>query len=127
MNEASTRPMPLTPVVDLVGVVTDPDRIKALQPGAVFTLLGQLEVLRAQLWLQLVQQHAHAFSVGRDERDRQPDRLLSPSEAAVMLGVTISWLHRHHRQLPFARKLSRKTLRFSELGLRRWLAQQKRP
>jgi len=119
--------MPLKPVVALAEVVTDPDRIKALQPVAIFALLGQLEVLRAQLWLHLTQQHAHIFNVGREDRDHQPDRLLSPSEAAVMLGVTIPWLHRHHRQLPFTRKLSRKTLRFSELGLRRWLAQPKRP
>lgn len=51
----------------------------------------------------------------------RPDRLLTVDEAAVLLGMAPRWLYRHASQLPFARHLSRKALRFSEAGLRRWL------
>ena len=52
----------------------------------------------------------------------ETDRLLTAQEAASLLGVTPQWLYRRYRSLPFARRLSRKVLRFSELGLRQWLA-----
>jgi predicted DNA-binding transcriptional regulator AlpA len=52
----------------------------------------------------------------------EPDHLLSPEEAATALGVKVSWIYRHAPTLPFARRLSRKCLRFSAAGLRRWQA-----
>jgi hypothetical protein len=48
--------------------------------------------------------------------------LLTAGEAAAMLRVSPRWLYRHARDLPFARKLSRKVLRFSRAGIARWLA-----
>ena len=48
--------------------------------------------------------------------------LLTVAEAAAALRVTARWLYRHAKTLPFARKLSRKVLRFSRVGLVRWLA-----
>jgi predicted DNA-binding transcriptional regulator AlpA len=49
------------------------------------------------------------------------DRLLTVEETAPLLGVAPRWLYRHANGLPFTRHLSRKALRFSEAGLRRWL------
>lgn len=49
------------------------------------------------------------------------DRLLTVDEAAEQLRVKPEWLYRHSRELPFTRKLSRRQLRFSERGLRRWV------
>ncbi len=51
------------------------------------------------------------------------DRLLSPEEAARRLGVTLRWLYRHAKHLPFTRRLSRKALRFSAEGLEKYLRQ----
>jgi len=48
--------------------------------------------------------------------------LLTVDEAAILLRVSPRWLYRHARTLPFARKLSRKVLRFSRAGIARWLA-----
>lgn len=48
------------------------------------------------------------------------DRLLKVDAAAKLLNVAPRWLYRHAATLPFARHLGRKTLRFSEAGLRRW-------
>jgi predicted DNA-binding transcriptional regulator AlpA len=48
------------------------------------------------------------------------DRLLTAEEAAARLGVTVRWLYDHAKTLAFAKRLSRKCLRFSEAGLRRY-------
>ncbi len=53
-----------------------------------------------------------------------PDRLLDVA-AAASLGVRPRWLYDRARTLPFARKLGGRTLRFSEVGLRRWLARRR--
>ncbi len=83
-------------------------------------LLGELERLKAGLWAKLVTP-AHNGKA-QPLPSTEPDKLLFPKDAAVLLGVKISWLYRHAKTLPFARKLSRKALRFSEAGLRRWQA-----
>ena len=57
----------------------------------------------------------------------EADRLLTPQEAAVILGKDVRWLYRHAKKLPFTRRLNRKTLRFSEPGLRRWIDAKKPP
>ncbi|HTK30648.1 MAG TPA: helix-turn-helix domain-containing protein [Candidatus Saccharimonadaceae bacterium] len=59
------------------------------------------------------------------ESRQAADRLMSPEEAATVLGVTVRWLYRHAKQLPFAVRLGRKVLRFSEAGLRRYLTQKR--
>jgi predicted DNA-binding transcriptional regulator AlpA len=53
------------------------------------------------------------------------DRLLTADEAASLLRVTPRWLYRRSSRLPFTRRLSRKALRFSETGIRRWMAARK--
>lgn len=52
----------------------------------------------------------------------EPDRLLTLDDAARQLGVKTTWLQRHARSLPFARRLGHRTLRFSARGIERWLA-----
>ena len=49
------------------------------------------------------------------------DRLLTIEEAAERLKTSKDWLYRAWRKLPFAVKLSRKQLRFSERGLQKFL------
>src|SRR5207249_1533051 len=48
------------------------------------------------------------------------DVLLTPEQAAAMMNVERRWLIRHSKKFPFTRRISRKVLRFSEAGLRRW-------
>ncbi len=57
---------------------------------------------------------------GRPEAPAEADRLLTAEAAAQWLGVSVKWVYRNHDRLPFTRRLSRKALRFSEAGLRRW-------
>ena len=55
----------------------------------------------------------------------EKETLLTPEQAAAMIGVDKKWLYRHSKQLPFIRRLSKKNIRFNEAGLKRWLATRK--
>jgi excisionase family DNA binding protein len=66
-----------------------------------------------------------AAALANGDHGSEPDRLLTPEEAAKLMNVNEAWLYRHAKQLPFAKKLSRKSLRFNEAGLRRWMAARK--
>ncbi len=59
---------------------------------------------------------------GNGPMEPEKENLLTAEQAAPILGVTPRWLYRRSKKLPFARHLSRKVLRFSETGLRKWLA-----
>jgi predicted DNA-binding transcriptional regulator AlpA len=104
-------------------VLESPERIASIPQEAIRAVLGELEALRVGLLVRLLAQPTTATSPSEPgEKLRTPDRLLRPAEAAELLKVTTRWLYRHHRTLPFARKLSRRVLRFDEAGLHRWLA-----
>jgi len=83
-------------------------------------LLCQISALQTTLAARLMVPAASA----RPNEPTDDDRLLTAEEAAKILGVTVRWIYRHQR-LPFIRKLSRKALRVSEGGLRRWLVARK--
>ena len=53
------------------------------------------------------------------------DRFLDAEEAAQLLAVSPDWLYRHHKKLPFTRKLGPKMLRFSYQGIQNYLATRK--
>ena len=56
---------------------------------------------------------------------RDADRLLDAEEASKVLSVSPDWLYRHHKELPFSRKLGQKMLRFSSQGIQKYLATRK--
>ena len=58
-----------------------------------------------------------------DPAPAAPDRLLTAQEAAALLRTSPKWVYRAAAagRLPFARHLSPGVLRFSELGLMKWL------
>src|SRR5215831_10524322 len=53
------------------------------------------------------------------------DNWLTPEQAAEKLNVTIPWIYRHARKWQFVQRLSRKQLRISDTGLRRWMSARK--
>jgi predicted DNA-binding transcriptional regulator AlpA len=53
------------------------------------------------------------------------DRLLDAPEAAKLLTVSEDWLYRHAKKLPFTRKLGPKMLRFSSIGIQKYLSTRK--
>ena len=99
-------------------LLTDPERVSEVPLNEVPLLLVQLGGLQGALLARLGQAQAPPAQV--DAR-AENDRLLGVEEAASALGVTKRWLYRHAGNLPFTRRLSRKALRFSEVGLKRWI------
>jgi predicted DNA-binding transcriptional regulator AlpA len=62
--------------------------------------------------------HAAGFQKGFEDGDR----LLDAEEASKVLSVSQDWLYRNAKKLPFARKLGPKMLRFSSVGIQKYLA-----
>lgn len=93
-------------------------RVDDLDPAAAAELLVELTVLQARLAARI---RASGPAAAKPESGGTPDRLIAPRDAADALGVTVRWLYRHADELPFTRRLSRKTLRFSEAGLNNWI------
>lgn len=110
---------------ELATLAADPDRLQNVPPESIPRLIGEAETLRALLWARLqapappVPATTRPSSESKD-RNGAPDNLLKASEAAIRLGVNRRWMYRHADTLPFTRKLTEGTLRFSEKGLERW-------
>lgn len=104
--------------LSLVEILTAPQRILELPLEVIPPLLCQLSALQNALAARLLQTQVHA----NDSEEADPtDQLLTPSQAAAMMGVTKRWIYRHAPRLPFTKRLSNKTLRFSQRGLKQWL------
>ena len=74
----------------------------------------------------IVREEIAAAHVNDNNMTTTTDRPLTATEAAALMNVTPRWLYRHAAKLPFTRRLSRKNLRFSEAGIRRWLVTKSR-
>ncbi len=61
------------------------------------------------------------LALGGAEAPPPAEDLLTADEAARRLGVSKDWLYRQTKRLPFARKLSRKVVRYSAAGLAKYL------
>ena len=60
-------------------------------------------------------------AMGQNNGHHDGDRLLDAEEASKVLSVSPDWLYKHHKKLSFTRKLGPKMLRFSRLGIEKWL------
>ena len=90
--------------------------VSALRDDDSFTVTT--ETLRG--WLD--EDEEDSGSPGAPTVESKGDHLLTVDEVAESLAVERTWVYRHADDLPFTRKLSAGTLRFSSSGLRRWLA-----
>ena len=102
----------------LLAVVADPTRANHLSVEEATLMLAQVAAVKAVLLARL----AAPPSAISPRQQREDDRLISVDEAGARLGVAPRWLYRHSGHLPFARRLSRKVLRFSEVGPQQWQA-----
>jgi predicted DNA-binding transcriptional regulator AlpA len=79
------------------------------------TLLGEA-------FIQAIREAVRAELQGLGTQSPVEDRLLDAEAAAQMLSVSTEWLYHNSRKLPFTRKLGHKMLRFSYLGIQKYLA-----
>jgi hypothetical protein len=83
-------------------------------PAVMASLAAAQSMLAARL---LTTHHGNAS-------EPQADCLLDVNEAAEKLGMSVDYLYRHQDELPFTVRVGtkeRKTLKFSELGIHRWI------
>ncbi len=92
------------------------NQLPAVEAAAI---LAELVVVQAALAARLA---VAEFGQPKGKECWPEDRLLSPREAAVRLDVPVRWLYRHASGLSFTKRLSPRVLKFSEAGLRRYLA-----
>src|SRR5262245_58317134 len=102
----------------LSSLLRSPASVAELSPELVQVLQAKLLGLQVALTSRLLAAPARP-SKSEIVAD---DRLLTPLEASQVLKTSVRWLYRHANHLPFTRRLSRKALRFSEAGIRRYLA-----
>lgn len=88
--------------------MTDRDLATLLDP-----LLGRLAALIAE--------RLAANGNGREPDATEPDRLLTPKEAADRLGVSVRYLYGHLAKFPFAVRLPGRSVRFSARGLGKYI------
>lgn len=102
---------------ELLTLLADPDRLDAVPLELVPALIGEAAALQARLWARL---QTPAPAAAPAPASNGTDRLLKAGEAGALLGVDRRWMYRHADSLPFTRRLSGGTLRFSARGLERW-------
>ena len=103
-------------------LLQDPARVHALPRDEAIALLTQL----ATLQVALLRIACGPVEGPRHEMERLPaEEMLEAGEAAAMLGVSVRWLYRNAKRLPFTRPIAPKIVRFSRQGIQRWLATRK--
>jgi hypothetical protein len=106
-------------------LLEDHNRLAALPPEQIPSILAKLAAIQSVLAARLLAVPTVPTIADSESRSGPTDQLLTAEDAAQILRVTPRWLYRHANRLPFARRLSRKCLRFSEVGLRRWQTSRK--
>src|SRR5690348_5152958 len=89
--------------------------VREMPPEDLPRLLGDLEEIRATAMVRLT---------APQSAPAQHDELLTIEQAAERLGMSTDYLYRHAKKLPFARRNGR-SLRFSSLGIDRYIRQQR--
>jgi predicted DNA-binding transcriptional regulator AlpA len=108
----------LSPVPNLKDLVADPAKVSQLPAEAIPGLLGELERLKAILWVRLTVPQDGA------ERTSNGDRLLDVKEACQKLGVKKYYLYRNADRMPFRPFtvwVGKNQVRFSEQGIERFI------
>jgi excisionase family DNA binding protein len=75
---------------------------------------------------ELVRQAVRAEVQEISKLRRDDDRLLTTDQVAQRLSVSKDWVYRNGKKLTFTRKLGPKMVRFSEIGLQKWLKHKRR-
>ena len=96
---------------DVAAAIADPATVPVDQIPIV---IGELEKLKAALWARLVVPTSASNNGGEDH-------LLTLDQAAERLGTSRDWLRRQ-KMLPFRVEVSPGQVRYSTLGLERFIA-----
>ena len=110
--------MNLVAIPKLSELLEHPEMVSTVSVEAVPMILGELERLRAILWVRLTTGNKD----GQDRSASDRDRLLDVGEAARKLGKSKDFLYRHATKYPFTVRDGH-SLRFSEQGIEKFIRQ----
>jgi excisionase family DNA binding protein len=103
----------------LADLLNDPLKINGLPREAIPYLRGELVQLDTLLLCRLLEDKNQSDGVV------EGDQLLNIAEASSRLGISPDYLYRHHKGLPFTRRVGRKLL-FSTKGIEKYISQKPR-
>lgn len=110
---------PLMSVPTLDQIILHPEQAKELPMQVAADLLAQVASLQPLLLSRLFLGMTHDSR----KEDSGGDRLLLVTEAASLLGMTNDYLYRHADKFPFTVRPAPRQIRFSRLGIQRYIAQ----
>jgi len=90
-------------------------------PEALPEIIGGLEALRAQAWARMMTPSVTDAANGQRPRV-EPEQWITPSQAAVIANVPVDRIYTWAQGQRWAARPTRRCLRISETGFRRWLA-----
>jgi hypothetical protein len=120
-NSAAIDSARLAAVPELDRIAADPRCLAGLSKPALVSLLMRAVVAQSAVIAALAAEGLREQPASTVPED---DRMLTIDEAAVVLRKSRQWFYRHE-SLPFIKRISRKSLLCSEVGMKRWLASRK--
>lgn len=102
-------------------ILGDPGWVDGLSQADAAAVLVELAQLQSAVAARL----RSAPLTGTEPAPAEPDRLLTAEDVAERFGRSVAWVYRHAKHWNFTRRVTRRTVRFSEAGLRRFLAQRR--
>jgi predicted DNA-binding transcriptional regulator AlpA len=110
--------------VSVAALVANPTRTSEVPVHQIPALVAELASEQATLCaLQgALTTRLLASTAAEAASHKSDDRLLTVDEVASTLGVNRRWVQRRAKRLPFARRISEHSIRYSEAGLKRWMA-----
>ena len=112
-------------MIDLAALAADPARAAEVPVAEVPALLALIAAEQARLAALQGALAARLVTAGNGHvGNGDPDRWLTAEEVAQRTEFSVDYVYRHADKFPFTRRQGR-TLRFSEAGLVRWMAQRR--
>jgi hypothetical protein len=114
---------PCEPVADLpVLLRSDPATVATMPAERLPALLVDIAALQSRLAAVSSAISARLLADAAPVSGDASEALLDVREAAARLNVSIDWLYRNAKKLPFTRRVGRRAVRFDPVGLCRWVA-----
>jgi predicted DNA-binding transcriptional regulator AlpA len=110
-------------VIDhLTQILRDSSRVREVPLGSIPALLSHIASVQHALTTRLLE-----IPLSNDGHPpTEGETLLKMNQAAEKLGTSPDWLGRNSDKFPFTVRLGRNQLRFSRLGIDRWIRQRQR-